>query len=62
MPLPPGYKLKVFKIAFGSYIRWTLQTYTLRKNFVTKDLRILFNKFIRKWAKMPPGSTVILET
>jgi hypothetical protein len=57
MPLPTNFKLKAFALAFGSYIRWPLQIYTLRKNFVLHDLRILVNKFIRKWAKLPPGST-----
>jgi molecular chaperone GrpE (heat shock protein) len=57
MPLPPNFKLKAFDLAFASYIRWPLQIYTLRRNFVLNDLRILTNKFIRKWAKLPPGST-----
>jgi hypothetical protein len=37
MPLPTNFKLKAFTLAFGSYIRWPLQIYTLRRNFVLKE-------------------------
>ena len=49
-------KVEIFKTAFEAVMQWPLTTNKETETFI-KTLTLKVNKMIRKWLKLPPGST-----